>query len=230
MYTVNLVPVNMHMIQNTKYTVSLDDIAGVMGDVYDIGKFDISEQTGSFFYDPWELKQEFLGTPWETIWNSLPGPKGQGRIIILESPSCYTSHADIDNRWHLNLCGDEAYLIDLEKEKMFKTVLDGKWYDMDAGVPHTAMNIGAHIRAQLVVRKLLPKNIINDPQRVRIVGIKGNVRYHFDKNLSPWLNKAANNQKIISNVKVVKQGIEFDIEAGLVNQIPIPQQMELVTL
>ncbi len=230
MYTVNLVPVNMHMIQNTKYTVSLDDIAGVMGDVYDIGKFDISEQTGSFFYDPWQLKSEFLGTAWETIWNSLPGPKGQGRIIILESPSCYTSHADIDNRWHLNLCGDEAYLIDLEKEEMFKTVLDGKWYDMDAGVPHTAMNIGAEIRAQLVVRKLLPKNIINDPQHVRIAGVKGNIRYEFDKHLSPWLNRAANNTKIISNVKVFKQGIEFDIEKGLVPLIPVPQQMELVIL
>jgi len=230
MYTVNLVPVNMHMIQNTKYTVSLDDIAGVMGDVYDIGKFDISEQTGSFFYDPWQLKSELLGTAWETIWNSLPGPKGQGRIIILESPSCYTSHADIDNRWHLNLCGDEAYLIDLEKEEMFKTVLDGKWYDMDAGVPHTAMNIGAEIRAQLVVRKLLPKNIINDPQHVRIAGVKGNIRYEFDKHLSPWLNRAANNTKIISNVKVVKQGIEFDIEKGLVPLIPVPQQMELVIL
>jgi hypothetical protein len=230
MYTVNLVPVNMHMIQNTKYTVSLDDIAGVMGDVYDIGKFDISEQTGSFFYDPWQLKSEFLGTAWETIWNSLPGPKGQGRIIILESPSCYTSHADIDNRWHLNLCGDEAYLIDLEKEEMFKTVLDGKWYDMDAGVPHTAMNIGAEIRAQLVVRKLLPKNIINDPQHVRIAGVKGNIRYEFDKHLSPWLNRAANNTKIISNVKVVEQGIEFDIEKGLVPLIPVPQQMELVIL
>lgn len=230
MYTVNLVPVNMHMIQNTKYTVSLDDIAGVMGDVYDIGKFNISEQTGSFFYDPWQLKPEFLGTAWETIWNSLPDPKGQGRIIILESPSCYTSHADIDNRWHLNLCGDEAYLIDLEKEEMFKTVLDGKWYDMDAGVPHTAMNIGAEIRAQLVVRKLLPKNIINDPKRVRISGVEGNVRYAFDKHLSPWLNRAANNTKIISNVKVVKQGIEFDIEKGLVPIIPVPQQMELVIL
>jgi hypothetical protein len=230
MYTVNLVPVNMHMIQNTKYTVSLDDIAGVMGDVYDIGKFDISEQTGSFFYDPWQLKPEFLGTAWETIWNSLPEPKGQGRIIILESPSCYTSHADIDNRWHLNLCGDEAYLIDLEKEEMFKTVLDGKWYDMDAGVPHTAMNIGAEIRAQLVVRKLLPKNIINDPQHVRIAGVKGNIRYEFDKHLSPWLNRAANNTKIISNVKVVEQGIEFDIEKGLVPLIPVPQQMELVIL
>lgn len=230
MYTVNLVPVNMHMIQNTKYTVSLDDIAGVMGDVYDIGKFDISEQTGSFFYDPWQLKPEFLGTAWETIWNSLPDPKGQGRIIILESPSCYTSHADIDNRWHLNLCGDEAYLIDLEKEEMFKTVLDGKWYDMDAGVPHTAMNIGSEIRAQLVVRKLLPKNIINDPQHVRIAGVKGNIRYEFDKHLSPWLNRAANNTKIISNVKVVKQGIEFDIEKGLVPIIPVPQQMELVIL
>lgn len=218
------------MIQNTKYTVSLDDIAGVMGDVYDIGKFDISEQTGSFFYDPWQLKPEFLGTAWETIWNSLPEPKGQGRIIILESPSCYTSHADIDNRWHLNLCGDEAYLIDLEKEEMFKTVLDGKWYDMDAGVPHTAMNIGAEIRAQLVVRKLLPKNIINDPQHVRIAGVKGNIRYEFDKHLSPWLNRAANNTKIISNVKVDKQGIEFDIEKGLVPIIPVPQQMELVIL
>ena len=230
MYTVNLVPVNMHMIQNTKYTVSLDDIAGAMGDVYDIGKFDISEQTGSFFYDPWQLKPEFLGTAWETIWNSLPDPKGQGRIIILESPSCYTSHADIDNRWHLNLCGDEAYLIDLEKEEMFKTVLDGKWYDMDAGVPHTAMNIGAEIRAQLVVRKLLPKNIINDPQHVRITGVEGNIRYEFDKHLSPWLNRAANNTKIISNVKVVKQGIEFDIEKGLVPIISVPQQMELVIL
>lgn len=218
------------MIQNTKYSVSLDDIAGVMGDVYDIGKFDISEQTGSFFYDPWHLKPEFIGTAWETIWNSLPDPKGQGRIIILESPSCYTSHADIDNRWHLNLCGDEAYLIDLEKEEMFKTVLDGKWYDMDAGVPHTAMNIGAEIRAQLVVRKLLPKNIINDPQHVRIAGVKGNIRYEFDKHLSPWLNRAANNTKIISNVKVVKQGIEFDIEKGLVPIIPVPQQMELVIL
>ena len=227
MYTVNLVPVNMHMIQNTKYTASLDDIAGVMGDVYDIGKFDISEQTGSFFYDPWQLKPEFLGTAWENIWNSLPGPKGQGRIIILESPSCYTSHADIDDRWHLNLCGDESYLIDLEKETMFKTVLDGKWYDMDAGVTHTAMNIGAHIRAQLVVRKLLPKNIINDPKRVRISGVEGNVRYAFDKHLSPWLNRAANKQKIISNVKVVKQGIEFDIEAGLVNQIPVPPKMKI---
>ena len=194
------------MIQNTKYTVPLEVIEGVMGDVYDIGKFDISEQTGSFFYDPWQLKPEFLGTAWETIWNSLPGDKGQGRIIILESPSCYTSHADIDNRWHLNLCGDEAYLIDLEKETMFKT----------------------HIRAQLVVRKLLPKNIINDPKRVRISGMEGNVRYEFDKHLSPWLNRAANNQKIISNVKVVKQGIEFDIEAGLVNQIPTPPKMQLV--
>ena len=113
---------------------------------------------------------------------------------------------------------------------MFKTVLDGKWYDMDAGVPHTAMNIGAEIRAQLVVRKLLPKNIINDPQHVRIAGVKGNIRYEFDKHLSPWLNRAANNTKIISNVKVVKQGIEFDIEKGLVPLIPVPQQMELVIL
>jgi len=215
------------MIQNTKYSVSLDDIAGVLGDVYDIGKFDISEQTGSFFYDPWHLKPEFIGTAWETIWNSLPDPKGQGRIIILESPSCYTSHADIDNRWHLNLCGDESYLIDLEKQEMFKTVLDGKWYDMDAGIPHTAMNIGANIRAQLVVRKLLPKNTINDPRHVRITGTKENVRYEFDKHLSPWLNKAANNQKIISNVKVIKQGIEFDIEEGLLSQIPETPNMEI---
>ena len=171
-----------------------------------------------------------MGTQWESIWNSLPEPKGQARIIILESPSCYTSHADIDNRWHLNLCGDEAYLIDLEKEEMFKTVLDGKWYDMDAGIPHTAMNIGAHIRAQLVVRKLLPKNIINDPKHVRITGSEGNVRYEFDKYLSPWLNRAANNQKVISNVKVVEQGIEFNIEAGLVNQIPVPPNMKLITV
>ena len=36
-----------------------------------------------------------------------------------------------------------------------------------------------------------------------------------------------NKQKIISNVKVVKQGIEFDIEAGSVNQIPVPPKMKI---
>ena len=113
------------MLIKTKFSTPIDDINSVIGDVFDKGKHDISNPTGKFFYDPWQLKSEYLGTPWETILNSLPGDKGQARVIILESPSCYTAHSDIDDRYHLNLFGDEAYLIDLEEQKMYKTIKDG---------------------------------------------------------------------------------------------------------
>ena len=212
------------MLIKTKFSTPIDDINSVIGDVFDKGKHDISNPTGNFFYDPWQLKSEYLGTPWETILNSLPGDKGQARVIILESPSCYTAHSDIDDRYHLNLFGDEAYLIDLEEQKMYKTIKDGIWYDMDAGKIHTAMSIGEHVRAQLVVRKLLNKNKLQNPVTVKVYG-NDNPRYKFDNVLSPWLN-CANKKGTITNVSIVKFGIQFDIEENLISTIPIPEKMK----
>lgn len=218
----------MSMLIKTKFSTPIDDINSVIGDVFDKGKHDISNPTGKFFYDPWQLKSEYLGTPWETILNSLPGDKGQARVIILESPSCYTAHSDIDDRYHLNLFGDEAYLIDLEEQKMYKTIKDGIWYDMDAGKIHTAMSIGEHVRAQLVVRKLLNKNKLQNPVTVKVYG-NDNPRYKFDNVLSPWLN-CANKKGTITNVSIVKFGIQFDIEENLISTIPIPEKMKVEIL
>ncbi len=218
----------MSMLIKTKFSTPIDDINSVIGDVFDKGKHDISNPTGNFFYDPWQLKSEYLGTPWETILNSLPGDKGQARVIILESPSCYTAHSDIDDRYHLNLFGDEAYLIDLEEQKMYKTIKDGIWYDMDAGKIHTAMSIGEHVRAQLVVRKLLNKNKLQNPVTVKVYG-NDNPRYKFDNVLSPWLN-CANKKGTITNVSIVKFGIKFDIEENLISTVPIPEKMKVEIL
>ena len=182
------------MLTQTSFRAPLSNI-DIFGEP---GKHDLTQQTGDFFYDPWELKQEYKDTIWEEIWCSLPGDTGQARIIVLESPSCYTQHADIDDRYHLNLFGDESYLIDLENTQMYKLVQDGIWYEMDAGRLHSAINIGEHMRMQLVVRQLLKRNTLKNPTEVSITVNGTNPRYHFDNSLSPWLNRA-NKRGIINS-------------------------------
>ena len=159
----------------------------------DVMKTTINRPTGNFFYDPWVLKEEYKGTVWETLYNSLPVIKGEARIIILDPGTCYTSHADIDDRYHLNILGDECFLINLVQEQMHKLTQDGIWYDMYAGFHHTAANFGRRARVQLVIRKLLKKNQITNSQIVSITTKLGNLdqaRYMFDNYVSPWLNSA----------------------------------------
>lgn len=195
------------MLTQTSFRAPLSNI-DIFGEP---GKHDLTQQTGDFFYDPWELKQEYKDTVWEEIWCSLPGDTGQARIIVLESPSCYTQHADIDDRYHLNLFGDESYLIDLENTQMYKLVQDSIWYEMDAGRLHSAINIGEHMRMQLVVRKLLKRNALKNPTPVGIAASGDNPRYHFDNILSPWLNRA-NKRGIINNFVHSGGSVYFDVE------------------
>ena len=194
------------MLTQTPYYVSLDDIP-----LLEKGKHDLTDPTGDFFYDPWILKEEYTNTVWSDIWKSLPIDTGQARVIVMESPSCYTQHADIDDRYHLNLSGDEDYLIDLSNQKLHKLIKDGVWYEMDAGRLHTAISIGEHTRMQLVVRKLLPKNILSKPVPVKIIASGLNPRYKFDNTLSTWLNQAVKN-KIIDKFKQTETAVYFDIE------------------
>lgn len=196
--------------------------------IHSQGKFDISLPTGDPFYDPWELKEEYKGGAWEIIWNSLPTVFGQARVISLDSPSCYTQHADIDDRYHLNLFGDQSYLIDLENKHMFKLEKDGVWYEMNAGILHTAINIGEHKRLQLVVRKLLKRNVLKSPKAVSITVGGENPRYHFDNVLSSWLNHAS---KIgtITNFKREELKIDFDVEDSIIDELTkiIPNDFKL---
>ena len=203
----------MHMLVKTQYTVSIDDMP-----ILEKGKHDLTVPSGDFFYDPWVLLEKYKNTVWESIWNSLPIDAGQARIIVMESPSCYTQHADIDDRYHLNLSGDQDYLIDLDNQQMHKLVKDGVWYTMDAGRLHTAISVGEHIRMQLVVRKLLTRNTLKNSVSVKLAAGGSNPRYRFDNTMSVWLNRASKN-KTISNFKQSEASVYFDVEHSLLEEL-----------
>ena len=177
-------------------------------------KTTINQPKGDFFYDPWIIKDEYKGTVWETLYNSLPVTKGEARIIILDPNQCYQIHADIDDRYHLNILGEECYLIDLVRESMHPLSQDGIWYDMDASFLHTAANFGRRARVQLVVRKLLKQNKLTDPVEVTLsttIANPDDARFVFDSLLSPWFNEA-NKLGFINNFAHSPIGVKFNIE------------------
>lgn len=156
----------------------------------------LNEPTGDFFYDKWKIKDLYKDTIWEQVLDSLPMSIGQARIIKLGSGESYMAHADIDNRWHLNLTGEQAYLIDLDNRVMHECTRDNRWAYMDASRIHAATNYGSIPRLQLVVREPLR----NSRQPIDLVSIsiepayeQHDFRYKFDKIFSPFLNHA--NQK-----------------------------------
>jgi hypothetical protein len=153
----------------------------------------LNEPTGDFFYDTWKIKDLYKGTLWEQVLTTIPMTIGQARIIKLEPGESYMAHADIDNRWHLNLTGEQAYLIDLDEKVMYECVRDNQWAYMDASQIHAATNYGSIPRLQLVVREPLFKN--RKPTDLVSISMEAayeqhDFRYKFDKIFSPFLNKA----------------------------------------
>jgi hypothetical protein len=210
------------MIKPSNYRVPISIIERALETPLEGGvRVTINQPSGNFFYDDWVLKKEYIGTAWETIYNSLPTSKGEARVITLNAGTCYQSHADIDDRWHLNIRSESAYLIDLSNKVLHEVQQDGIWYDMDAGILHTAANFGRVDRLQLVVRKLLVNNHISNPADV-IISVGGSSpddsRYVFDHVISPWLN-FANKQGVITNFRYVNSNIHFTIDQNAVNEL-----------
>ena len=210
------------MIKENGFTVKVSLIAQARDQLHRFDKKTVfNNPTGDFFYDPWVLKDEYVGTVWDALLNSLRLPFGEARLIILDPGESYMAHADIDDRYHLNISGNNSFLIDLNKQKMHILEQDGKWYDMDAGKIHTAGNYGEIPRAQLVVRKLLKRgrffhnylHVKITPQRDRF-----DYRYHFDTLISPWLNKVSKD-KGIDNFKFNNNTVEFDMDSKLEDQL-----------
>lgn len=176
--------------------------------------FTLNEQTGNFFYDPWTLKEKYKGTVWQTIMDSLPFQVGEAKVRKLNASESYIAHADIDDRYHLNISGEKCYIINIQDEKMYCTINDGYWYDMNAGIKHTAANFGNRVRFQLVVRKLLLKNKLVNPVSVVIESIitdASESRYIFDDKISSWLN-SANKRQIITDFEYENDCIKFKVE------------------
>jgi len=203
------------MLIPTNYTVDSTIFQEACSSLPEGGmKTAINQPTGKFFYDPWVLKDEYKGTVWETLYNSLPVTKGEARIIILDPGQAYQCHADIDDRYHLNILSDESFLIDLIQEQMHRFEPDGIWYNMDASYHHTAANFGKTSRIQLVVRQLLRTIKITNPIKVTVKPNSPKLyhaRYLFDYYISPWLN-SANKNGFITDFEFLGYEATFIIE------------------
>lgn len=203
------------MLQKLHYTVSTELLQEAEALIPQAeNRYVINEPTGRFFYDPWHLKAEYQNTVWENILATLPMPIGEARIMVLKPGTAYNAHADLDDRYHLNINGEACYLIDLDNNQMHNLERDGNWYEMDAGRVHTAANFGRYYRVQLVVRKLLNDATLTEPVKVKILPTISNVedaRFIFDQTVSKWISYASKNN-VVSNVNVVNNIVEFDIE------------------
>lgn len=211
------------MIRETIYSVDLSDLEAAKQHIPTNDRTTINKPVESYFYDTWELKDEYYGTIWQKIYESLPFPKGEARLITLDRGTCYYSHADIDDRWHLNIQGQQSYLIDLDNQVMHRIEEDGIWYDMDAGRLHVASNFGSVPRTQLVVRQLLTHCNLKDPVKLTITippeRVDSDARYKFDHKLSPWLNRA-NKRGLVDNFNFNKVNVvEFETERELVQKV-----------
>ena len=213
--------INILMLTKTTYTVSQELINKALSELPQIDfRHTINQPTGDFFYDPWTVKEEFKNTVWEELIKELPNI-GEARIIDLGYGKCYQAHADIDDRYHLTLHTDNSYLIDLDNDEMHKLKSDGVWHDMNAGKLHSAVNFGYKNRIELVVRKLLKKNKLNDPIKVNMKYIgsdKDTARFKFDNLFSPWLNYA-NKQGIISDFSFQHNDVNFKIEKSKLQEL-----------
>jgi len=221
------------MLTPTNYTIHTDLFQEAWHHLPTGGmKTTINQPTGNFFYDPWVLKDEYKGTVWEKLYDSLPVSKGEASIIILDPNQCYQIHADIDDRYHLNILGENCYLIDLVLETMYPLSQDGIWYDMDASCLHTATNFGRKARVQLVVRKLLKNNKLNNPINVSVASSMKNTnhaRFIFDNTLSPWFN-AANKTGFINNFTQGVVSVSFNIEQDKLDFLKhiLPEEFKLI--
>lgn len=180
----------------------------------------LNQPTGNFFYDRWEIKESYRGTIWQQVLDTMPMSIGQARIIKLEPGESYMAHADIDNRWHLNLTGEQAYLIDLDEKVMYECVRDNRWAYMNASQIHVAANYGSIPRLQLVVREPLRNS--REPKDLVSIGIEAayrqhNFRYKFDNIFSSFLNKA--NQKYkLADFAHTAVSLSFKLELELLEE------------
>ena len=210
------------MLVSTHYTVFNDLLQQAILEIPEFEtSIDLNCKTGDFFYDPWIVSTQFKNTVWKEILNSLPIDIGQARLIKLKPEECYRSHADIDDRYHLSIISDNAYLVDLDNNTMYPTVVDGRWYLMNAGKRHSAINFSGQTRIQLVIRQLLIPGDIENPQIVKL-SLESNItnfRYVFDDILSPWLNKI-NKQGHLNNFQIISESdVSFVIDKSCVSEL-----------
>jgi len=222
------------LLKNTFIYADAQEILDILPQLEE-GKNELSRPTGKFFYDPWELLPQYKDTALEVLYNKLP-EAGQARVMLMKEGTCYSEHADIDDRYHLTLEAESSYLIDMDNDFMNATTVNNTIHLMDGGTIHTAANFGHFPRSELVVRKLLKHNLLRNPARLNLAVNYDifDLRYRFDIVFSPWLNRA-NKKGIIDNFEPISETeINLDIEKefidefkGLIEFSEIPMEMKI---
>lgn len=209
------------MLKKLKYIVSPTLINDALLSIPEVDfKISLNEPTGDFFYDKWEIKLPFRNTVWESLLSSLPDNVGEARLIILKPGTCYQSHADIDDRYHLTIQSHYAYLINIDTQQMHQLLQDNTWHEFNASCRHSAANFGVLDRVQLVVRKLLHNPTLTNGITVKLTSTLDfdDERFMFDDIISSWLNLAVK-KMVISNFKATNRAVTFDIEKSAINKL-----------
>ena len=209
------------MLTKLNYTVLPNLIQEALLQLPGDFKMAINKPVGRFFYDAWEIKDEFKGTACNTILQTLPGAIGEARLINLQPGQCYQSHSDLDDRFHLNLSGAECFLINIDNKTLHELVSDGHWYAMNAGPRHSAANFGQVCRTQLVVRKLLTENELANPVKIKLTAVRldqNDARFFFDQSISGWLNHATKNS-LITDFNYTPAAVTFTIESFAIDDL-----------
>lgn len=209
------------MITETSYSADLADIKELEKTLSDQMITMINHPVGNLYYEEWELNDEFKGTPLEKVYNSLPIKKGYSLLITIKPSSTFNKHCDPDDRWILNINGEEAYVNDLDNKVMNKIDVNGKWYQINGGVFHASSNFGNSPRTFLVVRSMLTRGDLKDRVKVhiKITDMGKDHKYKLENNLHPWIYQANKNGLLDNYLTFEQDFLEFETEREFVPKI-----------
>ncbi len=100
------------------------------------------------------LNAEFRGTAIEALLGKLPFRHGRVRLMRLAPKTCLSIHADSTRRYHYAVTtSPECFLVEFNgTEGRFHHVpADGRLYEMDARLTHTAINASRNARVHIVI-------------------------------------------------------------------------------
>lgn len=100
------------------------------------------------------INKEFRGGAIEEMLSTLPFRHGRVRLMRLAPKTCLSIHADSTRRYHYAvITSPDCYLIEFQGNRgVFHHVpADGRLYEMDARLTHTAANTGREPRIHIVI-------------------------------------------------------------------------------
>lgn len=100
------------------------------------------------------INEEFKGGPIEELLSKLPFRHGRVRLMRLAPKSCLSIHKDSTRRYHYAVTTTpDCYLVEMrDGTGTFHHIpADGRLYEMDARLTHTAVNAGREGRVHIVI-------------------------------------------------------------------------------